>query len=181
MKDIHILFSVSINWIRMAEGEIGSHTIHDGQTTTAGGEDCTSECTYAASKHSLENKNDTIGSENHSDAPEPKISGTIPKTRHQPSLTFHCTLCDVHYTRRLEYVMHVRQCHTSNEKFKCDLCVKVCPNYPALMRHKIMAHTSTRYTWTLPVRQKYNNATLIYMNYRYPIPTINSVSMKFKS
>lgn len=134
----------------MAEGEIGSHTIHNAQTTsTAGGEDCTnSESSYPASQNEQQNesKSGTVASDNNSEESEPNTSGTIPKIRRQPCNTFHCTWCNVHYTRRLDYVLHVRLSHTSNEKFKCDLCVKVCPNYPALMRHKIMAHTGTRYT-----------------------------------
>lgn len=140
----------------MAEGEIGCHTIHKAQTTPTGGDEDAAggECSYSASQHEqlnlIESKSGTIASGNRSAETEPNISeadsGTIPKIRHPPCITFLCTFCNVHYTRRLDYVMHVRLCHTSNEKFKCDLCVKVCPNYPALMRHKIMAHTGTRYT-----------------------------------
>lgn len=134
--------------IRMAEGEISSHKIHKGRTTNnAGGEDCTGgECSASQHEPQNESKSDTIARANKSDESERNNSGTIPKIRHQPCITFHCTLCNVHYTRRLDYVLHVRQSHTSNEKFKCDLCVKVCPNYPALMRHKIIAHTGFRYT-----------------------------------
>lgn len=129
----------------MAEDESVSHTIHNARTATTAEEDGTvGEC--SSSQHHLnESKSGNVASGNNSDESEPNISGTIPKIRHQPC-TFHCTWCNVHYTRRLDFVMHVRLSHTNNEKFKCDLCVKVCPNYPALLRHKIMAHTGLRYT-----------------------------------
>lgn len=67
--------------------------------------------------------------------------------RHEEnSSQYECVKCNIVYSRKLDYVLHVRNCHTNSEKFKCDLCIKICSNYPALMRHKIMAHTATRYT-----------------------------------
>lgn len=65
------------------------------------------------------------------------------------SCTYNCDTCKIEFNRKLDYVLHVRSSHTSTEKFKCDLCIKICTNYPALMRHKIMAHSGTRreFSW----------------------------------
>lgn len=129
----------------MAEGESGSHKSIDNPQTTKTCDGFTSECLTSQQQPNNESiSNVTSGS--NSDESELHITGAIPKIHQQLSTKFHCTMCNVEYNRRLDYVLHVRQNHTSNEKFKCDLCVKLCSNYPALMRHKIMAHTSTRYT-----------------------------------
>ena len=58
---------------------------------------------------------------------------------------FNCNTCKLDFSNKLGFALHVRQIHNSTDKYKCDLCVKVCTNYPALIRHKIMAHTGSRY------------------------------------
>lgn len=75
-----------------------------------------------------------------------EVCDLIPNNNRRSVSPYECVKCNIIYHRKLDYVLHVRSSHTNSEKFKCDLCVKICSNYPALMRHKIMAHTAARYT-----------------------------------